>query len=155
MELPGNLSAAVSAAQKAAQAISPNVIREIQRMNEVMQEDISRSIAAIPVRDNPAMWTYKRLKQYIVDFEKELDDQHEIGARLVSFGEKITFHIVDIGYWGPDIVSFDGALDNGDRVQLIQNIAQLSVLLVAMKKAPDQPARRIGFNLQEQMEPKG
>mgnify|MGYP006286197167 CR=1 FL=1 len=95
---------------------------------------------------NPAQWTHERLAKYIVEFEAELDKDHEIGARLVSFGQNIAFHIDDIGYHGPDIVTFYGTDENGQRVQLIQNIAQLSVLLVAMKKVGEK-ANRIGFKL--------
>lgn len=88
---------------------------------------------------------------YINDFEKELDDEHEIGARLVSFGSTITFHIQDIGYWGPDIISFTGVDDNSQRVKLIQHTSQLSVLLIAVTKT-EEKARRIGFDIKEKME---
>jgi len=100
---------------------------------------------------NPARWTYKRLAEYIKDFEEELDEEHEIGARLVSFGSNIIFHIEDMGYYGPDIIAFYGLNDKGEKVQLIQNIAQLSVLLVAVKKLGEK-ARRIGFILVERTE---
>lgn len=95
-------------------------------------------------RLNPAKWTYERLGHYIQDFEAELDQEHEIGARLVSFGSVVTFHIDDVGYYGPDIITFHGKDEKGQAVQLIQNISQLSVLLVAMKKLEETP-RRIGF----------
>ena len=93
---------------------------------------------------NPAAWTYERLGEYIKDFESELDADHEIGARLVSFGQSVTFHIQNVGYYGPDIISFDGIDSNGQKVQLIQHMSQLSVLLVAMTKLEDEP-KRIGF----------
>ena len=95
---------------------------------------------------NPAKWAYKHLVEYIIDFEKNLDEDHEIGARLVSFGQAVTFHIEDIGYYGPDIISFYGVNDNQERVQLIQHISQLSVLLIAMTKIGEKP-RRIGFEI--------
>ncbi len=116
-------------------------------LNRVSEAILRTAVPRLP--DNPAIWTYKRLVKYINDFEKELDEQHEIGARLVSFGESIVFHIVSMRAWGPDIITFIGELDTGERVQLIQNIAQLSVLLVAMKKTGERP-RRIGFALQEE-----
>ncbi|MFB5143009.1 DUF6173 family protein [Vibrio diabolicus] len=93
---------------------------------------------------NPAAWTYERLGEYIKDFEADLDSDHEIGARLVSFGQAVTFHIQDVGYYGPDIISFTGLDSNGKKVQLIQHMSQLSVLLVAMNKLEDEP-KRIGF----------
>lgn len=93
---------------------------------------------------NPAKLMYERLGKYINDFESSLDEEHEIGARLVSFGQALTFHINNVSYYGPDIISFDGVNSEGEKVQLIQHISQLSVLLVAMKKLEDRP-RRIGF----------
>lgn len=62
----------------------------------------------------------------------------------MSFGNAVVFHIEDIGYYGPDIITFHGLNDKGERVQLIQNVLQLSVLLVAVKKLGERP-RRIGF----------
>jgi uncharacterized protein DUF6173 len=99
---------------------------------------------------NPAESTCKRLSAFIMEFEAKLDQDHEIGARLVSFGSAVEFHIEDIGYRGFDIITFTGINKAGERVQLIQNISQLSVLLIAMKKAGEKP-RRIGFVLPEEM----
>ncbi len=93
-----------------------------------------------------AQWTYERLVTFINKFEADLDDEHEVGARLVSFGSEITFHIEDIGYWEPDIITFYGVGSDGGTVQLIQNVSQLSVLLVAMQKREEEP-RRVGFDL--------
>src|SRR5689334_10272350 len=99
---------------------------------------------AVPVTRNLAQWTYKRLAEYIRDFEANLDDDHEVGARLVSFGQTVQFHIEDLGYYGPDIITFHGTSENMEKLQLIQNISQLSVLLIAVKKQQEKP-RRIGF----------
>jgi hypothetical protein len=96
---------------------------------------------------NPVKWAYERLMNYIKDFEAELDDDHEIGARLVSFGQNVTFHIEDIGYHGPDIITFYGRTEETmEKVQLIQHMSQLSVLLIAVKKQHAK-ARRIGFTV--------
>lgn len=97
--------------------------------------------------EESAQWTYERLVTFINNFESALDDEHEVGVRLVSFGAEVTFHIEDIGYWEPDIITFYGVGDDGESIQLIQHLSQLSVLLVAMKKLEDDP-RRIGFDLE-------
>jgi hypothetical protein len=93
---------------------------------------------------NPAAWAYERIIKYIREFEDGLDENHEVGARLVSFGQTLTFHIEDMGYHGPDIITFYGIAENEEHVQLIQHISQLSVLLVAVKKL-GKKAKRIGF----------
>jgi hypothetical protein len=103
-------------------------------------------------QDNAARWMFERLATYIKQFEGALDDEHEVGARLVSFGHNLTFHVQDMGYYGPDMIVFYGRNDQGEPVQLIQHTSQLSVLLVAVRKQAEQP-RRIGFILDEQAHP--
>ena len=100
---------------------------------------------------SPAESTYERLMKYIGQFEMQLDRDHEIGGRFVSFGDDTHFHIADVGYWNPDIITFDGFDQNGNRVKLIQHVSQLNVLLVAVRKMtpPAEPPRRIGFYLGE------
>lgn len=105
--------------------------------------DVLQTIVNNPT-NNPAKWTHERLGEYIYRFEERLDEDHEVGARLVSFGSEVTFHIEDMDFWGPDIITFHGVNSDGARVQLIQHVTQLSVLLVAMKKSGEK-ARRIGF----------
>ena len=97
---------------------------------------------------NPARWMFERLATYIKQFESRLDEEHEIGARLVSFGANLSFHIEDMGYFGPDMIVFYGKNEKGEPVQLIQHTSQLSVLLVAVRKQDARP-RRIGFILDE------
>lgn len=97
---------------------------------------------------NPAKWMFERLATYIRQFESRLDEEHEIGARLVSFGANLSFHIEDMGYFGPDMIVFYGRNDQGEPVQLIQHTSQLSVLLVAVRKQTAKP-RRIGFILED------
>lgn len=129
---------------KKTDTVTATAVRRVSPITEVQLPDSAT---------NPARWTHKRLATYIQDFESNLDNEHEIGARLVSFGSVVTFHIQGIGYYGPDIITFDGLNDAGEAVKLIQNISQLSVLLVAMKKLEEKP-RRIGFRLTEEDENK-
>lgn len=96
---------------------------------------------------------FNRIVAYIREFEANLDTSHEIGARMVSFGDTVQFHIVDMGYWNPDIITFDGLDESGRRMKLIQNLSQLNVLLVAMPKRIEHgEPRRIGFVLENKAE---
>lgn len=130
--------------------IGGSSLREVMKEAEGLAQ--ARVVDRIPMPDltalrrsqNPAEWMHERLGKYIKEFEAGLDDEHEIGAHLVSFGQNISFHIQEVGYYGPDIISFTGLDQDGRRVNLIQHISQLSVLLVAMKKLDARP-RRIGF----------
>lgn len=123
---------------------------QVASIVDSISQDSSSHVNAIlqSTEINPSRSAYERLSTYIKEFENNLDDEHEIGARLVSFGSTVTFHIHDIGYYGPDIITFFGKNDEGQSVQLIQNVSQLSVLLIAVKKQREQP-RRIGFMLDQ------
>lgn len=106
----------------------------------------------LPTKSNPAEWMFDRLIRLIDDFEKSLSDQEEIGGRLTGAPGEGTFHIDDIGFWGPDLIMFYGKNREGRPVRLIQHYNQLSVLLTSMPKETKQPARRIGFAIQQRIE---
>ncbi|MBB1449726.1 hypothetical protein H5159_01315 [Pseudoalteromonas sp. SG43-1] len=95
---------------------------------------------------NSASEFHDRLIAWINDFHRGLDDEHEAGAQLVNFGQSITFHIEDIGYWNPSLISFIGKNENGETIKLVQHVSQISVLLIGLKRTNlEQPKRPIGF----------
>lgn len=105
----------------------------------------------LPRDQNLADEFHRRLISWINDFHRNLDEEHEVGARLVSFGQTVTFHIDDISYWNPSLISFQGKNENGDSVELIQHVSQISILLVALKREnSSQPKRPIGFGSWEE-----
>ncbi|PID20173.1 hypothetical protein CSV61_16115 [Sporosarcina sp. P3] len=92
---------------------------------------------------------YERLVELINDFDGELDQAHEVGMRLVSFGQTVQFHVEDLGFYNPGLIIFHGVQASGEKVQLMQHISQISFLLTAVKRLnPEQPKKRIGFNTQ-------
>ena len=107
---------------------------------------------ALPAKSNPAEWMFDRLIRLIEDFEKGLSEDEEIGGRLTGAPGEGSFHIDDIGFWGPDLIMFYGKNRDGRPVRLIQHYNQLSVLLTSMPKEKAQPARRIGFAIQRRIE---
>lgn len=96
--------------------------------------------------DGLASGAYRRLVTWIREFEDQLDDDTEVGVRLVSFGEAQSFHLCDLSYWNPHFIRFIGSDPGGNPVQLIQHINQISVLLMKAPKQNEAP-RRIGFEL--------
>jgi hypothetical protein len=102
-------------------------------------------------RLNPAEWMYERLIKQIVEYEKRLSPEEEIGGRFVAAPKEGTFHIEDISYWGPDILMFMGRDADGRPIELMQHYSQMSILLCAVPKETDEP-RRIGFVLMGQLE---
>jgi len=95
-------------------------------------------------KSNPVVRTAENIRKYIEDFEAQLDADHEVALRIASFGGVIFFHAETIGFAKPDLVTFIGVTDEGERVQLVQHYTQLSFLLKAAKKLKPE-ARRIGF----------
>lgn len=88
-----------------------------------------------------------RLSMMIREFEASLDDEHEVGVQLVNFGHTFTFHLTEIGFWNPSLISFTGKTDSGDTVNLIQHVSQISILLMKMKRVnKEAPKRAIGFH---------
>lgn len=93
-----------------------------------------------------ADYQYEILCEHIKEFQDNLDDDHEVGVQLASFGQSIILNVTDISYSNPSLIHFYGYY-NGNEAHLIQHINQLSFLLLSVPKAdPDKPARRIGFD---------
>ena len=117
------------------------------------QEPLPQAIAKKPVETKSAAeWAYQRLILYIQNFEKQLDQEHEVAIGVTNGGTGL-MRIEGIGYFDPDIVTFYGTDPSGGRTQLIQHVSQLSVGLTALPKpgALEAP-RRIGFRLAQDLE---
>ncbi|PEB73301.1 hypothetical protein COM89_23210 [Bacillus thuringiensis] len=100
---------------------------------------------------NLASEFYSRLVEMINDFDETLDLEHEVGMRLVSYGQTVQFHIEDLGYYNPSLIRFYGRMEDGSRVELIQHVSQISFLLIAVKRLnPEEPKRSIGFSNSEE-----
>ncbi len=107
---------------------------------------IVRSTAQTRQQPEMASVYHKQLEEYIRQFEKTLDQEHEVAMRLVSFGQTVQFSVQRIGYYNPKLISFYGEMPDGSAVQLIQNVSQISFLLMAVKrKDPEKPKCLIGF----------
>lgn len=97
-------------------------------------------------QNNLASQFYRRLTKWIADFDAGLDPQHEVGIRLVSFGNSEVFHLQDLNYWNPSLLCFTGVRDDGSPVELIQHVSQISVLLMKLpRKDLSIPKRQFGF----------
>ncbi|WP_428513465.1 hypothetical protein [Roseovarius sp.] len=101
---------------------------------------------------SPAQWAYERLILYIQNFEKTLDNEHEVAMGFAGGGPG-TLRIEGMGYFDPDIVTFYGSDPSGAKTQLIQHVSQLGVMLRALPKPPEtaEPVR-IGFRLAQDLE---
>ncbi len=101
---------------------------------------------AVSVEENLASEFHKRLKKWISEFDASLDQAHEVGVGLVNFGRAVTFALEEMGYWNPSLIAFSGRNEDGEPVELIQHVNQISMLLVRLpRKNPDEPKPQIGF----------
>jgi hypothetical protein len=113
------------------------------------QVDTDAMAQGVRMRENPAEWAFVRLSKLIEDFEKGIDKDEEVGATIVGLPGDGTMQIEDVGFWGPDLIMFMGKNGDGKPLRLIQHYTQVSVVLSALKKPEERPARRIGFQLGE------
>ena len=88
---------------------------------------------------------YENLMEEIIDFQNDLDENHEVGVLLASFGSSVLMNVTELGYQNPDMLFFYGYV-NGNEARLIQHVSQLNFLLMSVEKEDKtQPPRRIGF----------
>lgn len=98
-----------------------------------------------------AEWAYERIVLYIKRFEEQLDNDHEVGMGFVG-SDVGSLRIQGMGYFPPDMITFYGASDDGSKMQMIQHVHQLNVLLVSQPKIDrEQAPNRIGFRLAEKL----
>jgi len=90
---------------------------------------------------------FKKISHYMNEFDKNLDQAHELGIKLVSFGQSIQFAVHNIGYYNPKLICFYGTMPDGSPVHLVQHVNQISFLLTTLpRKTPEQPKQPIGFH---------
>jgi Family of unknown function (DUF6173) len=106
------------------------------------------AIGAPPAQQphNPAQWMHERLVHQIIEFEKRIGPDHEVGGRFVEGPGSEPLHLANIASWGPDMILFMGQFPDGRKWELLQHYSQVSLLLIAVPKMTDEP-RRIGFEL--------
>ena len=115
--------------------------------------DVPERVAREPVgRKSPAQWAYERLILYIQNFEKTLDNEHEVAMGFTG-GDAGVLRIEGMGYFDPDIVTFYGTDPTGGKTQLIQHVSQLNVMLRTLPKQSEQAEpTRIGFRLAQDLD---
>lgn len=116
-------------------------IAEVKRLEAMNYATAMRGVRDYKLAD----YTYEVVLKRIKEFEESLDDDHEVAAKLASFGQSVTMRVTGLGYSNPSTLVFYGYV--GDQsATLIQHISQLNFLLLSVKKAdPAKPPRRIGF----------
>lgn len=90
----------------------------------------------------------KCIMEIFEDFEQSLDSSEETGMKLTSFGSSIQIVVTGLRALPCNLIQIEG-LCSGQPVSLVQNVSQLSFLLIPVQKAqPDEPRRKIGFHME-------
>lgn len=92
---------------------------------------------------------FEIIKRRIKEFESSLDEEHEVGIWLTSFGQSVLMQVTEISYEKSVIMVFKGYV-NGKMSSLIQHINQLNFLLTSVEKEPEKQKRPIGFRAPEE-----
>ena len=89
---------------------------------------------------------FKHLRVLIREFDAEIDSAHQLGVRLVSFGQAVVIQLRRITYRDPSLIILRGQTESGDPVELIQHVSQLSILLMKLPRVDKaKPKPKIGF----------
>lgn len=116
--------------------IDNNLLHQLSKSESVPDGTDSVSIA-------------KSLMGYIDNFQKSLDDEHEVGIQLANFGRDILFQVEKISFEYPSLMVFYGYVGN-QKSTLVQHVNQLNFLLISVPKEPERPKRIIGFSIPEE-----
>jgi hypothetical protein len=92
-------------------------------------------------RSNPFQGTCRAVRTSIEEFEGALDENHEVSIRLASFGSSVEFHAEEIRFSPSNVITFHGYTDSGEKVQFVQHVSQVSLLLKAVGKLKETPMR--------------
>ena len=134
------------AIKTSAEALESAVLHEVHTDPDAVTPDAS-ALKKPDGPKSPARWAYERLILYIQNFEKQLDNEHEVAMGFAG-GDTGVIRIEGMGFFDPDIITFYGTDPAGTKTQLVQHVSQLSVMLRALPKqvAAAEP-NRIGFRL--------
>lgn len=133
-----------SAALPGARAVHADPDAPASAEQKPLPEELTRK----PVgQKSAAEWAYERIILYIQNFEEQLDNEHEVALGFAGSDSGV-LRIEGLGFFDPDILTFYGSDEGGNRTQLIQHVSQLNVMLSALPKPTQEAApNRIGFRL--------
>lgn len=122
---------------------------EIRAQDQAMPEAVTGKPVA---QKSSAQWAYERIVLYLKKFEEQLDGDHEVAMGFTGADAGV-LRIEGMGYFDPDIITFYGGDPRGGKMQHIQHVSQLNVILRALPKAVKGEApNRIGFRLVQDLE---
>jgi hypothetical protein len=88
----------------------------------------------------------KDLARQIDLFQRDVGEEYDVVVQIASAGLAGTLEVDNIGFNGPSLIVFDGILPDGNTAHLVQDISQISLLIIAVPRTDlSKPRRTIGF----------
>ncbi|MGJ8544243.1 MAG: DUF6173 family protein [Sulfitobacter sp.] len=145
------MSDEINTAAEAAEAAVLARLYEVHtdaRQPKASEQRVPKGMTDKPVEQkSPAQWAYERVVLYLRKFEEQLNSDQEVAMGFTGADAGV-LRIEGMGYFDPDIVTFYGTDPQGGRMQHIQHVSQLNVILRALPKVvQDAEPNRIGFKL--------
>lgn len=78
-------------------------------------------------------------------FQKGLPEDYEMGVKLANYGVAAELHVRGMGFQNPSIIEFYGVLPDGKEVIMVQHVAQLNFMLLALPPVQNAKPYRVGF----------
>ena len=129
--------------------IDPSVFKSTVNIGSIVEGHLRAERHDTERKHGFANVIYPSIAERIAKFQETLDPDHEVGAALASFGASRVIRIANVSFEDPFLIIFEGESEDGEVAELIQHVSQLNILLVALKKPSDRPARRMGFVTQD------
>jgi hypothetical protein len=92
-------------------------------------------------RSNPFLGACRAVRTSIEQFEAALDGDHEVAIHLASFGTSAEFHATHVCFSPSNVITFLGQTSSGEKVQFVQHVSQVSLLLKSVRKLHETATR--------------
>ena len=89
---------------------------------------------------------FQFLRARMAQFQDTLPEEYEMGVKLANYGVAAEIHVRGMGFQNPSIIEFYGILSDGKESILVQHVAQLNFMLLAVPPVTkDAKPYRVGF----------
>ena len=105
-----------------AEAVEADALPRVHEVHADPDVKCPEPIKAPTAPKSAAQWAYERMILYIQNFEKQLDNEHEVAMGFTG-GDAGVLRIEGMGYYDPDIVTFYGSDAGGGKTQLVQHVS--------------------------------
>ena len=112
---------------------------------DAVEGDLDQAKAILEGR-YAAQEVFQFLRARMANFQENLPDNYEMGVKLANYGVAAEIHVRGMGFQNPNIIEFYGLLNDGKEVILVQHIAQLNAMLLAVPPIDGKEPYRVGFD---------